>query len=159
MDPCRTLGAEVRDDLNPQPSSIFPWPKAGSAPKPRARAWVANSPPQNRGVGPGFPVSPSLSSGLASPPRFCFSAGSPTLLRGGGPSVCGVPGLPAARLERGFPGNALRRGCSRGFPVTRAGANPPLVFPLRNLAATRPGGRGGNSRRHRARGCDPNPSR
>lgn len=31
VDPRRNLGVEVRGVLNPQPSSVFPWPKAGSA--------------------------------------------------------------------------------------------------------------------------------
>ncbi|KAK2103290.1 hypothetical protein P7K49_017146 [Saguinus oedipus] len=56
------------------------------------------------------------------PGRFAPPLGTPTLLLGGYRVVCTQsPGLLATRLERGFPGNALRRGGSQGFPVTRAG--------------------------------------
>lgn len=125
----RPLGAGGRGVLNPTPSNTFPWPRLGARPKSRIPAWVANFHPKTgRGEGAGDGVSRSLLRALGSPFRGGLASQlslRPTSGEARGSSGCGAPGLSARLLERGFPGNTLPLGCSRGFPVTREGGEPP----------------------------------
>uniref|UniRef100_A0A8D1QXU8 REC114 meiotic recombination protein n=1 Tax=Sus scrofa TaxID=9823 RepID=A0A8D1QXU8_PIG len=105
--------------------------------------WLGLRIPHPKTRGWGGVSRPLLLRALGSPlpGGYAFHLGlRPSFGEAGGESARGAPGLPAARQERGFPGNALRRGCSRGFPVIQAGGESPA-----GLSPAEP--RGGPARR------------
>ena len=87
-------------------------------------------PHSTTGGGGGVSRFPLRALGSPLPGGFASQLGlRPSSEKASGSSGCGAPGLPAARLERVFPRNALRRGRSRGFPVIWArGESPAGLF-------------------------------